>query len=97
MMATRRSTSADEGSVQQRVNDPTSGGIAMGNLNLSDLQAESWGSSWEPDARNRREWQDIEEWPPPEEPGAASQRADDTDDVSIFERFGERRLVLIGR
>jgi hypothetical protein len=95
-MATRRSTSAGDGSVP-RLNDPTSGGITMGNLNVSDLRAASWGSSWEPDVRDRREWMEIAEWPPPEGLGAASQSADEIDACSIFERFGERRLVPIGR
>jgi hypothetical protein len=67
----------------------------MGYLNLSDLKAESWGSSWEPDVRDRREWPDFEEWPPPD--SAASQSAEAPDDWPLFERFGERRLVLIGR
>ena len=96
-MATQRSASVDEGSVDQRVNDPTSRGMAMGNLNLSDLKAESWGSSWEPDARDRREWLEIEEWPPPEELGSASQSAEAPDDWPLFEQFCDRRLVLIGR
>jgi hypothetical protein len=69
----------------------------MGYLNLSDLKAECWGSSWEPGARDRRGWPDFEEWPPPGEPGSASQAPEAPDDRPIFERFGERRLVLIGR
>jgi hypothetical protein len=67
----------------------------MGNLMVSDLKAASWGSSWEPDARDRRDWAEIEEWPPPED--AVSLSDDVRDDWPIFERFGERRLVLIGR
>jgi hypothetical protein len=67
----------------------------MGNLILSDLMASSWGSSWEPDARDQRDWAQIEQWPPPEDSAGLSDDA--PGDRPIFEPFGERRLVLIGR
>ena len=67
----------------------------MGNLILSDLKASSWGSSWEPDVRDRRDWPDLEEWPPPD--AVASLPGDAPNGWPLFERFGDRRLVLIGR
>ena len=64
----------------------------MNHLNLSELLTAGWGASWQPDVRDRREWPEIDEWPPPTGAPAAS-----ADDRPILERIGESRLVLVGR
>jgi hypothetical protein len=47
--------------------DVVSEEIAMGSLQLNELEAASWGGSWQPRPRDRREWPEIPEWPPPDE------------------------------
>jgi hypothetical protein len=52
---------------ERRANDETTGEALVGNLQLGELDAASWGTSWQPDARARRHWLDDEEPPPPDE------------------------------
>jgi hypothetical protein len=69
----------------RRVNDVTTGEILVGNFHLSELEAASWGVSWEPDSWTRRIWLDAEDEHPPDEELCASSEAWDV--RPNFERF----------
>ena len=51
----------------RHVHDATTEEIQMGNLQLNELEAASWGGSWQPDTRMDRAWLDGEDDHPPDE------------------------------
>jgi hypothetical protein len=63
-------------------------------LLLSELEAASWGSSWEPDARERRDWLDTLDDPPPDDNLGLS--CEESDGKPIVERPAQPRGVLVG-
>jgi hypothetical protein len=68
--------------------------LRLHRLGVNDLEAASWGASWQPEDRTRTDWLDVDDQQRRDEEALIS--SDAWDFWPVLERLGESRRRLLG-
>jgi hypothetical protein len=68
--------------------------LRLGRLSVNDLEAASWGASWQPEGQSRSAWLDADEQGGLDDEALTSAAAWDL--WPVLERLGQPRRLLIG-
>jgi hypothetical protein len=92
-MARYTTTADDLTNDLQSLDDPLLYDRCLDDLLLNDLEAASWGATWQPAPRSRPNWPDGDDDSAPDERSPRSFTM--WDDWPIIERFDQSRLLLV--